>query len=71
MSGDMDRMAQTYDEWLAGVTKTMEELRRRGVDARKVGVDVAEFVLWCEKRSCAVDGRARAEYAGEELRAKS
>ena len=64
---DPDAMADTYEEWLAGVTKTMEDLRERGVIGRRVDVDVKELAAWCEERGKVLDGAARAEYAVEKV----
>jgi hypothetical protein len=50
LATDSDAMAETYDKWLAGVKNTMNELRRRGMIARRVDVEVRELVAWCEAR---------------------
>lgn len=65
---DSDSMADTYEQWLAGVTKTMDDLRQKGVVARRVDVDVKDLVAWCEKRKRPLDGAARSEYAVEKVR---
>ena len=59
-------MADTYVEWLAGVYRTIKDLRARGVTSRRVDVDVKELAAWCKERGKALDGAARLEYAAGE-----
>ena len=68
LAADADLMANTYEEWLAGVTKTMDDLRQRGIVARRVDVDVRELVAWCQQRGRPLDGEARSIYAAEKLK---
>jgi hypothetical protein len=68
LSVDSESMAKTYDEWLAGITRTMEDLRKPGVIARRVDVDVRVLVAWCEERDRPLDGAARSEFAAERVR---
>ncbi|MDB6033296.1 MAG: hypothetical protein JWM16_3634 [Verrucomicrobiales bacterium] len=68
LSVDPEGMAKTYDEWLAAILRTMEDLRKRGVVARRVDVDVRILVAWCEERDRPLDGAARAEFAAERVR---
>ena len=67
LAADADSMANTHEEWLAGVTKTMGELRRSGVVVRRVDVDVRELVEWCQQRNRHLDGAARSTYAAERV----
>jgi len=67
---DADSMANTYEEWLAGVTKTMEDLRRQGVVARKVDVEVKELVAWCQQRGRPLNGEARSTYTAERVKSE-
>ena len=68
LAADTDSMGRTYEEWLAGVTRTMEDLRQRGVVARRVDVEVGELAAWCEQRGRPLDGKARSTYAAEKLK---
>jgi hypothetical protein len=65
---DADVLANTYEEWLAGVTKMMDDLRQRGIVARRVDVEVRELAAWCQQRGMPLDGEARSFYAAECLR---
>jgi len=68
LSADADSMANTYEEWLAGVTRTMDDLRQRGMVARRVDVEVRDLAAWCQQRGRPLDGEARSTYAAEILR---
>jgi len=68
LAADADSMANTYEEWLAGVTKTMDDLRERGITARRVDVDVRELAAWCQQRGKPLDGGSRSAYAAENLK---
>ena len=68
LSADADSMANTYEEWLVGVTKTMNDLRKRGIASRRVDDDVKELATWCQQRSRPLNGEARSTYAAENLR---
>ena len=70
LAADADSMANTYEEWLAGVTRTMDDLRQRGIAAQRVDVDVKELADWCQQRGKLLDGAARSTYAVEHLRAE-
>jgi hypothetical protein len=67
LATDAACMAATYDKWLAGVTKTMADLKKQGVAARRVDVDVKELVAWCQEEGRELDGAARATFATEKL----
>lgn len=67
LAADPDSMAETYDEWLARVNRTMDDLCRQGLIARKVDIDVQELAAWCHERGKPLDGAARAAYAAEKV----
>ncbi len=68
LASDAEDMAETYEQWLAGVTKLMRELREQGVNARRVDVDVRELAAWCEGRGRPLDGAARSEFVAQKVR---
>jgi len=47
LSTDADELEKTYEEWVAIAEKTVQDLTRQGVPARKVDVDVNELQVWC------------------------
>ncbi len=67
LSADRDELEDTYEEWLAAASKQLRELQARGLRVRKIDVEVAALVRWCNQQGRAVDGAARAEYAGQGL----
>ena len=71
LATDADSMANTYDEWLAGVTKTMEDLQRRGILTRRVDVEIRELADWCQQRGKPLDGAARSAYAAEKVKSEA
>lgn len=68
LSVDPDSMADSYEQWLAGVTRTMNDLHERGITVRRVDVDVKELAAWCQERGKCLDGAARSAYAAEKVR---
>ena len=70
LAADSDKMANTYEEWLANITKTMDHLRQNGMVVRRVDVEVTALVAWCEQRGIPLDGKARSIYAAEHVRSE-
>lgn len=68
LAADPEKMAETYDQWLANVTKTMKDMLQHGMVSRRVDVDVRDLAAWCEKQGKPLDGAARSTYAAEKLR---
>ncbi len=68
LSTDTDAMEKPCEEWLAGVNRTVDELRRIGVGAQRVDVEIKELVAWCQQRGVPLDGQARAQFAADSLR---
>ena len=68
---DSDKLEETYDEWLAVANKGLDDLRCKGISARKVDVDVRELSVWCKSRGCPFDAEARAGYVSEKLSHRS
>ncbi len=64
---DRDGLGETYEEWAANAERAIREMRRAGIYAEKVEVDVEELLAWCRAQNRDVDGGARAQYAGEVL----
>ena len=67
VSTDREELEGTYAEWLATASRQVRELQARGLQVRKIDVEVAALVRWCNSQGRAVDGEARAEYAGHGL----
>ena len=67
VSDDVESLEETYEEWLAFASQQLRELQARGLQVRKIDVEVAALVRWCKNQNRAVDGEARAEYARQGL----
>ena len=67
VSADGASLEETYEEWLAFASQQLRELQARGLQIRKIDVEVAALVRWCNSQGRAVDGEARAEYARQGL----
>jgi len=52
---------------LAFASGQLRELQVRGLQVRKIEVEVGALVRWCESQGRPVDGDARAEYARQGL----
>jgi len=67
VSADGNRLEETYQEWLAFASKHLRDLQSKGFEVRKIDVEVAALVRWCNSQCRPVDGEARAEYAMQGL----
>ena len=63
LSDEPDKLAETYDEWLASANAQLAELRARGLAVRKVIVDVEELAAWCRRQGRKVEPSAAAAFA--------
>ena len=68
LSSDPEELEQTHGEWLAGATKTIKDLRKGGIEVKKMDVDVQELAAWCQREGRPLDGEARAMYVAEQIR---
>ena len=68
LSADVERLEDTYDEWLSGAERLLKDLRSRGVAAARVDVDVEELSRWCAEQRRRVDSAARANFVAVKLR---
>ena len=67
-SEDAKDLETSHAEWLANAQETLDELRRAGLNAIPVDVDVEALVLWCETSGQPLNATARANYAVHALR---
>ena len=68
LASDADILEQTHAEWEGLAERTMKDLARKGLLARKVDVDVNDLRVWCVAQQRPLDAAARAEYAAARLR---
>lgn len=64
---DSDRLELTYEEWVKEASAKAWELQQQGYAVRRVDVELAELVLWCEAKGRPVDEAARAEFVVSKL----
>jgi hypothetical protein len=65
---DADILEQTHAAWESLDEKTIKDLARTGLVARKVDVDVNDLRVWCTAQQRPLDASARAAYATVRLR---
>ena len=65
---DGDNFEDTYEEWLQIAERAIKDLKRPGVNPRKVYVKTEDFRWWCEKNNLSTDGPARTRYVAEILK---
>ncbi len=68
VSADPDVLEPTHGEWEKLARRTIQDLARQGILARKVDVDVKRIQAWCKAQQRPLDASARAAYAAERLR---
>ena len=71
LASDADILEQTHAEWESLAEKTIKDLAREGLVARRVDVDVNELQVWCTAQQRPLDASARAAYAVARLRDES
>jgi hypothetical protein len=68
LSADPDVLEPTHGEWEKLARRTIQDVARQGILARKVDVDVERLEAWCKAQQRPLDASARAAYAAERLR---
>jgi hypothetical protein len=68
ISADGEKLEETYEDWVASAEESLREMRKVGLYAEKVEVDVEELLAWCRAQGRDVDGETRAQYAAVMLR---
>ena len=65
VSADAEELKDTYDEREQNAEQAIQKFIARGMQIRKVDIDVNELADWCKAQSISVDGDARSQYAAE------
>jgi hypothetical protein len=68
LAADPDKLEQSHSEWIRHAEKAIKTLKKQGVSARKVDVEVNALQRWCAEQGRPLDGAARAAYAAAHLR---
>jgi hypothetical protein len=62
LASDSDKLASTYEQWLATAETRFRDLTALGHRPRRIDVDVEVLWAWCCANGRKLDGPARAEY---------
>ncbi len=65
---DRSELDDTYEEWEAQATETLQMLAAQGVQAAKIDVDVEALVEWCQSEWRQPDREARADFVSHLFR---
>lgn len=67
VSEDRSKLEASYGEWLFEAQTVSRRLRDRGLEVRRVDVDVEDLVRWCRERGTHVTAQSRASYVAEKV----
>ena len=67
---DKNNLHETWAQWEAKATETLEFLRSQGIPARKIAIDVDEMIGWCHSQHKPLNGTSRAEFIALKCRAQ-
>jgi hypothetical protein len=62
---DADELHDTYAQWQESAESVIAHLRRSGVAAERVVIDMDHFIAWCAAHEQPPDAEARAAYVAE------
>jgi hypothetical protein len=62
---DPDELDDTYEEWQQGAEYIEREFMGRGLEVRRVPIDVDALVAWCRQHNKPVVADSRVEYTTE------
>jgi len=68
VSTDVDKLEETYDQWLWWATKHIKEMTDAGMSIGKVHIDIERLIVRCEENGLEVNSSSRAQYTAERLR---
>ncbi|MEJ2609736.1 MAG: hypothetical protein P8179_06495 [Candidatus Thiodiazotropha sp.] len=68
---DPDRFEETFKEWEVIANKALEDLKKSGVNPRKVLIDPSQFAAWCMLCNKENSASSRAEYVQQRLQISS
>lgn len=64
---DPETLEETYDQWLAAVSRKMSVLMDRGIRVQKIVFNMAEWMEWCRANRRQPDAGSRAEFVETKL----
>ncbi len=70
VAADPDSFENSYEAWLAMITRSLKDLESQGVIPEKVELDANRVAAWCKERGRPIDASSRSEYVSRYLTAK-
>ena len=67
LAPDVEKIEESYEDWLAGAQTALVQLAVAGVRAQRVDVDLDELVRWCRGEGRPLDSAARAAFVASRL----
>jgi hypothetical protein len=68
ISDDVNKLEESYEEWLSIATKTLGELQAQGMEIEKVEIDINELHAYCNDQGIPVNAKSRSEFVTDKLR---
>lgn len=62
---DADNLDDSFEAWERNAEGFERALRQKGIEIRRVHIDVDALLAWCQSRNKKIDGKARSEYAAQ------
>lgn len=59
---DPEALEDTHEQWLASASKAISQLMEQGIIARKVYLNLGDWLEWCEKNNKRKDSASRSEF---------
>ena len=67
LAPDVDKLEESYEDWLTGAQKALVQMSVAGVRAQRVDVDLDELARWCLAEGRPLDSAARAAFVASRL----
>ena len=67
LASDVERLEESYEDWLAGAQRALVQMTVAGVRAQRVDVDLDELERWCRREDRPLDSAARAAFVAWRL----
>jgi len=58
ISGDVNELEETYEEWLSIATQKIAELQPQGMEIEKVEIDINELQTYCNIKGMSVNAKS-------------
>lgn len=62
VSEDVEKIENTYFEWVVNANEAIHNLERIGHKIVKVDIDVNELIDWCKKENTPINGESRSKF---------